>query len=181
MCSGLDEHIMKAAEKAASTEAAWRQKHLPVKINGETYWLSLEIPADIQTVLDVLPKKDDSESVQRPHQIKARLSDDELDTYEILLAASGLSQTDYIRGMVLHGQVNVTQTSLVDAQALDILTKLSADLGKTAGMIRQTIIVNKEFSVLTPESKDQLEYQVRKLRQLQAYIQRLAEEIHGHL
>lgn len=181
MFINLDDKIMKAAAKAAAAQDTWSQKHIPIRVDGKVVWVSTDIPADLKKVLDVLPKEKDSEPVKRPHQIKSRLSDEELEAFDTLLLASGLSQTDYIRGMVLNGRVNITQTSLIDAQALEMLTTLSADLGRIAGMMRQTIIVNKEFSVLTPESKDQLEAQLRMLRNLQTYIQRVAEEIHGHL
>lgn len=181
MVSSLDDRILAAAENAAAAQNAWKQKHIPIRVNGNTVWVSTDIPAELRNVLDVLPKEKDAEPVKRPHQIKSRLSDDELEAFDALLTASGLSQTDYIRGMVLHGRVNITHTSAVDAQALDALTTVSGNLGKIAGMIRQTVIVNKEFAVLTPESKDRLEAQLRALRQLQTYIQRLAEALHGHL
>lgn len=181
MVSALDDRIMAAAEKAAAAQDSWSQKHIPIRINGKVVWVSTDIPAELKNVLAVLPKEKNEEPVKRPHQIKSRLSDDELEAFDALLTASGLSQTDYIRGMVLHGCVNVTQTSAIDAQALETLTALSGNLGKIAGMIRQTVIVNKEFAVLTLDSKDRLEAQLRALRQLQTYIQRLAEDLHGHL
>jgi len=79
----------------------------------------------------------------------------------------GLPQGEY---MILKGRVSITQTSLADAQALDILTNLSGNLGKITGMIRQTVIVNKEFAILDTESKKHLEIQMRSLQQLQSYI-----------
>lgn len=179
--SNLDERIEKAAAKADAEQKEWRKKHIPIKVDGKIVWVSTDVPAELQTVLDVLPKEKDATPAKRPHQIKTRLSDDELEAFDTLLIASGLSQADYIRGMVLLGRVNVTHTSLTDARTLEMLTSVSGTLGKIAGMIRQTVIVNKEFAVLTPESKEQLESQLRKLRQLQSYIQHLAEEIHGHL
>ena len=179
--SQLEEKIKQAAVKAVASRENWQQKHIPIRVNGNLIWGTTEVPTDIQEVIDVIPKEKDTKDVKRPHQIKSRLSDEEMESFDTLLLASGLSQTDYIRGMVLNGRVNITQTSLVDAQSLDTLAALSADLGRIAGMIRQTVIVNKEFSVLTPESKDQLEAQLRRLRHLQTYIQRVAEELYGHL
>lgn len=177
----LDDVIQAAAAKAAANQEKWAKKHFPVKIGDEIVWLSTEMPAEIRTVLDVLPEETDKSNAKRPHQIKTRLSDEELESFEILVQASGLSQAEYIRGMVLNGSVSVTQTSLVDAQALEALTTLSGTLGKLSGMIRMTVIVNKEFKVLTPEEKNQLECQLRSLQQLQSYIQRLAEDMYGHL
>lgn len=181
MSSSLLSRIQEAAARAAASEETWAEKHVPIRVGEKTVWLSTEVPTGIQKVLDVLPKEDEHEPVKRTHQIKARLSDEEQEAFDTLLLASGLSQTDYIRGMVLHGAVHITQTSLVDARAVELLAALSADLGRIAGMIRQTVIVNKEFSLLTPESKSQLENLLRQLRRLQSYIQHLAEDIHGHL
>lgn len=177
----LDDVIQAAAAKAAASQEEWTTKHIPVRIGDEVVWLSTEMPAEIRKVLDVLPDKPETGNARRPHQIKTRLSDEELESFEILQKNSGLSQAEYVRGMVLHGSVNVTQTSLVDTQTLEVLTSLSGTLGKLSGMIRMTVITNKEFKVLTPEEKDQLERQLRSLRQLQSYIQCLAEAIYGHL
>lgn len=177
----LDDMIQAAAAKAAASQEEWIAKHRPIKVGDKTVWLSTEMPAEIRKVLDVLPEETDKSNVKRPHQIKTRLSDEELESFEILVQASGLSQAEYIRGMVLNGSISVTQTSLVDAQALETLTSLSGTLGKLSGMIRMTVIANKEFKVLNPQEKDQLECQLRSLRQLQSYIQRLAEDMYGHL
>lgn len=177
----LDELIHAAAAKAAASQEAWTKKHFPVKIGEEVVWLSTEMPAEIRQVLDVLPEEPEKHNAKRPHQIKTRLSDEELESFEILVQVSGLSQAEYIRGMVLNGSVSVTQTSLADAQMLDTLTEISGTLGKLSGMIRMTVIANKEFKVLTYEEKDHLECQLRSLRQLQSYIQALAETIYGNL
>lgn len=176
----LNDLIQAAAAEAAAKTQMWRTKHIPLSIDGQTFWLTTQMPTEIQEVLNVLPVEKDSAPGKRPHQIKTRLSDTELDSFEVLVKASGLSQADYIRGMVLHGSVNITQTSFTDAKTLETLIQLSADLGKIAGMIRKTIIVNKEFTVLTFEDKAHLEHQIRSLRQLQSYIQTLAEDIHGN-
>lgn len=180
-CNMLDDIIQAAASKAAAEQQKWTAKHIPLKVNDTTVWVSTEIPADIQRVLNVLPDTKEAGTVKRSHQIKSRLSDEELESFELLVKTSGLSQTDYIRGMVLNGTVEVTQTSLVDAQALEELTSVSSTLGKIAGMIRMTVITNKEFAVLTSNEKKQLEHQLRSLRHLQTYIQALAEKIYGHL
>ena len=99
------------------------------------------------------------------------------DPRELTDQPHGLPQGEYIQGMILKGRVSITQTSLVDAQALDILTNLSGNLGKITGMIHKTIIVNKEFAILDTESKKHLEIQMQNLQQLQSYIQHLAEDI----
>lgn len=177
----LDDIIQAAADKAAANQQNWLTKHIPVTVDGRTVWLSTEIPSEIQKTLDVLPKERESGNIKRPHQIKTRLSDEEQESFELLVRTSGLSQSDYIRGMVLNGAVNVTQTSLVDAQTLESLTSVSAILGKLAGMIRMTVITNKEFKVFTCEEKDRLESQLHTLRHLQSYIQTLAEKIYGNL
>ena len=48
-------------------------------------------------------------------------------------------------------------------------------------MLRQTVIVNKEFSVLTCEDKSFLEQQIRALRRAQSAVQHTAEALYGHL
>lgn len=137
----LERTIADAAAKAAASHAEWKQKHHPVRIDGKTYWLSTEVPKDIQDTLDTLPRERANSDVKRTNQIKTRLSDEELEAFELLVKTSGLPQGEYIRGMVLHGKVNITQTSYVDKQMLDTLTQLSAQIGKIAGMIRQTVIL----------------------------------------
>lgn len=180
MMTGLDNVIEAAGIRSAASYTEWEEKHLPVRIGEKTYWLSVEVPTKISQVLDHLPPEREREE-QRLHQIKTRLSDEELETFDLLVMASGLPQGEYIRGMVLNGCVEVIHTSLVDARALETLMLMSTDLGRLAGMIRRTVIVNKEFAVLTPAEKDRLEEQLRQLRRLQSNIQTLAEEIHGNL
>lgn len=177
----LEDAIAAAAEKAAAAQQEWSQKHHPIRIGDKTYWLSTDVPKDMQNVLDVLPQERAEKDVKRANQIKTRLSDEELEAFDLLVKASGLPQGEYIRGMVLHGRVSITQTSLVDSQTLDTLTQLSAQIGKIAGMIRQTVIVNKEFVVLTDEDKLYLEQQIRALRRVQSAVQRTAEELYGNL
>ena len=177
----LEKNIADAAARAAASHTEWEQKHHPVRIDGRTYWLSAEIPKDIRDTLDVLPKEKDKPDVKRGNQIKTRLSDEEMEAFDLLVKTSGLPQGEFIRGMVLHGRVSITQTSYTDQQTLDTLTQLSAQIGKIAGMIRQTVIVNKEFVVLTNEDKSYLEQQIRALRRVQTAVQRTAEELYGHL
>lgn len=177
----LEDAIAAAAEKAAAAQQEWSQKHHPIRIGEKTYWLSTDVPKDIQDVLDVLPQEQEKKAVKRTNQIKTRLSDEELEAFELLTKASGLPQGEFIRGMILHGKINVTQTSCVDQQALETLTQLSSQMGKIAGMIRNTVIVNKEFSLLTNEAKANLEHQIRALRRIQSDVQKTAEALYGHL
>ena len=180
MALSLDDQIYSANLHSEASRQEWQQKHIMVRIKDNIYWLPMEIPADIQNILNHLPNTKEDNTL-RTHQIKTRLSDDELDTFEMLVKASGLTQGEYIRGMVLNGCLEVTQTSLMDAQALEKLIALSAELGRVAGMIRKTVIVNKEFTVLSNTDMQQLEHHIRSLRKLQIYVQSLAEEIHGNL
>lgn len=74
----LERTIADAAAKAAASHAEWKQKHHPVRIDGKTYWLSTEVPKDIQDTLDTLPRERANSDVKRTNQIKTRLSDEEL-------------------------------------------------------------------------------------------------------
>lgn len=177
----IDEIVADASERGEQLDQEWHEQHIPVKVNGKTYWITQQVPAELQNVIKHLPGKQNDGDVKRPHQIKTRLSDEELESFNLLVQASQLPQGDYIRGMVLHGTVEVTQTSLVDQEALDTLTWLAAHLGKVAGLIRNSVIVNKEFKTLSPADKDALEKEIRRLRKIQSLLQQLAEEIHGHL
>lgn len=177
----LDQKIMEAAAKAAANQQEWDAKHHPIRIGDKTYWLTTDVPTDIQEVLDVLPREREKAEAKRTNQIKTRLSDEELEAFDLLVKTSGLPQGEYIRGMVLHGRVSVTQTSYVDSQTLETLIQLSTQIGKIAGMIRQTVIVNKDFSLLTYEDKAYLEQQIRSLRRVQSAVQRTAEELYGYL
>lgn len=177
----LEDTIAEAAVRAAASQTEWEQKHHPVRIDGKTYWLSTDIPRTIQDTLDVLPKDGEKSDVKRTNQIKIRLSDEELEAFELLVKTSGLPQGEYIRGMVLRGKVSITQTSLVDSQTLDTLTQLSAQIGRIAGMLRQMVILNKGFAVLTYDDKSFLEQQIRALRRVQSAVQHTAEALYGHL
>lgn len=177
----LDDIIRAAAAKAEAQQREWTTTHLPVTIENKRFWLSAEVPVEIQQILNTLPKEKEHKPVKRPHQIKSRLSDKELESFEVLVKSSGLSQTDYIRGMVLNGTIEIAKTSLVDEKTLKTLLVLTTALGKIAGMLRNTMIVNQEFAVLTAEDKINLEHHLRSLRHLQSYIQSLAERIYGRL
>lgn len=180
MMTELDNLIREADRVREESPIQWKKKHLPVQYGDNIFWLTLEVPAEIAAVLAHLPPQREQEE-QRLHQIKTRLSDEELEAFDLLVLASGLTQGEYIRGMVLHGCLEVTQTSLVDARALEQLTELSAELGRVAGMIRRTVIVNKDFAILSDTDKARLELQIRELRRLQSSIQHLAEKIYGNL
>lgn len=177
----LDEQIRDGELRREAEYQEWREKHIPVYYEGKIYWLTIMVPASIQAVLDHLPKEREDADIPRPRQIKARLSEEEWESFDILIKASGLPQGEYIRGMILNGSVEVTQTSLVDSKALEMLIALSAEIGKVAGLLRKTVIVNKEFAVLDHQDKMHLEHSIRSLRQLQTRLQTLAETIHGNL
>ena len=149
----LDDIIRDADAQRDAARQEWKQKHILVRIGGAVCWLPLEVPAQVADVLAHLPEEREDPREERLHQIKTRLSDDEQETFELLVKASGLSQGEYIRGMVLNGHLEITQTSQVDADALAELTALSVQLGKIAGMIRMTVIVNKEPRILTGTEK----------------------------
>ena len=178
----IDELIQEADLHRDAGLQDWLEKHIPVYIDGNIYWLTIVVPASIQTVLDHLPKERKDTDIPRPYQITTRLVETERESFDVLVKASGLPQGEYIRGMILNGSVEVTQTSLVDSKALETLIELSAELGRIGGgLIRRTVIVNKEFTVLNPQRKAHFEHSIRCLRQLQIKLQTVAEEIHGHL
>lgn len=79
----LEETIAEAAAKAASSLQEWEQKHHPVRIDGKTYWLSTDVPRE-------------KTEGKRTNQIKTRLSDEELETFDLLVKTSGLPQGEYI-------------------------------------------------------------------------------------
>lgn len=177
----LDDMIMEADAQKEAAQVAWEKKHKMVRINGVIHWLPIEVPGEVAEVLDHLPKEREDKREERLHQIKCRLADEELETFNLLVQASGLLQGEYIRGMILNGCLEITQTSQVDADALEELSAMSAELGRLAGMIRMTVIVNKQMKTLTAAEKEVLEEHLWELRQLQSDIQSLAEEIHGNL
>lgn len=159
----------------------WMERHILIRIGGQNYWLTVEVPARYLTVLENLPKDaQDDDTIPRNYQIKTRLSEDERADFDNLVAASGLTQSAYIRAMVLHGRLEVTQTSAVDQEALGALLSVYAELGRVAGMIRGTVIANKTFKNLMAEDKRQLEGELRDLRRIQYQVQTLAEKLYGN-
>lgn len=181
MSVNLDDMIIAADAQREADQTQWKLKHIRARIGNAVLWLPLEVPAEVADVLSHLPEERENKKEERLHQIKTRLSEDELETFELLVKASGLPQGEYIRGMLLNGHLDISQTSQVDADALQELTEISEMLGKIAGMIRLTVIVNKQGKTLTSADKAELEDQLWELRQLQRSILSLAEEIHGNL
>lgn len=93
----------------------WMERHILIRIGGQNYWLTVEVPARYRTILENLPKDaQDDDTIPRNYQIKTRLSEGERADFDNLVAASGLTQSAYIRAMLLHGRLEVTQTSAVD-------------------------------------------------------------------
>lgn len=159
----------------------WAEQHILIRIGGQNVWLPIEVPEKYRRVLENLPENaQDDDTIPRNYQIKTRLSEDERADFDNLVAASGLTQSAYIRAMVLNGKLEITQTSAVDQEALGALLSVSVELGRVAGMIRGTVIANKTFKNLMSEDKRQLEGELRDLRRIQYQVQTLAEKLYGN-
>lgn len=115
-------------------------------------------------------RKEDGKEIRanrsRPHQIKLRLSDEELAQFRELVAASGMSQQEYARHAVLGAEIINDQT-IVDNAAL---RKLVFELAKQGNNLNQlTKKLNEigyvDFKKELPEMQEELKKTWRQLRQ----------------
>ena len=114
----------------------------------------------------------------RTVQIMTRLTPDEEQRLRAWIERSGRRQGDYLRDVILTGHVYEVPTEAIKAEALIETKRLSAEIGKATGMLKQTISTLKQS-----ESLD--EYVVKRLiidasaaiKNLNSYNSELRKEI----
>jgi len=74
---------------------------------------------------------------KRSNLIKARLSADEKEAFDRLLASSGMSQTEYIREAVFHAKVSPQIIYSCSDAELDAYAALIAEFGKIGSNLNQ--------------------------------------------
>lgn len=116
----------------------------------------------------------------RNNQVKTRLTDEELIEFNKRVAASGKKQGDFMRDCLLNQEIIIKSATEYDSQAFQVLMGMASDLGRISGMIKQTVITNKEFNVLTETEKSELEKEIRELRKLRDEIQKEVTKLYGN-
>lgn len=117
---------------------------------------------------------------RRTYQVKTRLSEAEKRFFDQRVKASGLTQGDFMRQILLHESVVIQSVTDADTEVLEMLSGIASELGRIGGMIRGTVIRNKgEFGVLTLQEKSALECHLRELNRLKADIQKAVLTIYG--
>lgn len=129
---------------------------------------------------DQKPKKERLKT-GRDNQVKTRLTDNEMILFSDRVKASGMKQGDFMRECLLHETVNVRSLTEIDAKAFGLLMEMASDLGRIGGLIKGTVVVNKdEFAVLTLEDKENLEEEIRELNRLKEKIMKVVSDLYGN-
>lgn len=116
----------------------------------------------------------------RDNQVKTRLTDTEMQLFSERVKASGMKQGDFMRECLLHEEVHVRSLTDIDAQAFGKLMEMASDLGRIGGLIKGTVMVNKdEFAVLSPTEKESLEQQIRELNTVKDDLLKVVQNLYG--
>jgi len=116
----------------------------------------------------------------RDNQVKTRLTDTEMKLFSERVKASGLKQGDFMRECLLHEEVTVRSLTDIDAQAFGKLMEMSSDLGRIGGLIKGTVMANKdEFGLLSPAEKAQLEALIRELNAVKEDLLKVVQGLYG--
>lgn len=116
----------------------------------------------------------------RDNQVKTRLTDTEMQLFSERVKASGMKQGEFMRECLLHEEVHVRSLTEIDAQAFGKLMEMSSDLGRIGGLIKGTVMVNKdEFAVLTPTDKESLEALIRELNKVKDDLLKVVQNLYG--
>ncbi len=116
----------------------------------------------------------------RDNQVKTRLTDTEMQLFSERVKASGMKQGDFMRECLLHEEVHVRSLTDIDAQAFGKLMEMSSDLGRIGGLIKGTVMVNKdEFGILTPTEKEKLEALIRELNTVKDDLLKVVQNLYG--
>lgn len=119
--------------------------------------------------------------IDRVNQVKTRLTDEELILFQARVKAAGMKQGDYIRELLLHEKVEIKNVTGIDAIALDTLMTIATNLGRIGGLIRTTVIANKDNpNILTAADKQKLEMEIKELSALKVEIQKVVQTIYGN-
>lgn len=116
----------------------------------------------------------------RTNQVKTRLTDEELKLFEERVKSSGMKQGDFLRECILHENINIRSVTEIDGQALGLLMEMSSELGRIGGMVKGTVIKNKEFQILSESEKNLLEKEIKELNKLKEEIQKVVQSIYGN-
>lgn len=127
------------------------------------------------------PPKKERIATGRVHQIKTRLTNSELALFRDRVEFSGMKQGDFIRTCLLNEKIIVRNLTDIDEQLFKKIIEISSDLGRIGGLIRGTVIANKEnFEVLTPDNKNQLEVEIRELHKVKQELLTVVQNLYGN-
>jgi len=109
---------------------------------------------------------------KRTRQIMTRLDDREYALFCSRLARTNLPQGEYVRQMILKGEITVIDQSELLTVAIDLLSDIRAILGKQNGMIKMIVRPNEGQRQLAPR---EWEYLIHTLRDIERTLQMITD------
>lgn len=138
---------------------------------------------DKQKAREVERKKEPAkrQKLGRNHEVKTRLTEGELKLFRERVKKSRLKQGDFMRSILLNEEVHVHTLTEIDEQAFIKIMDIAADLGRIGGLIKGTVMANRDnFVVLTPESKEEFEKEIKELNKLKEDLQKAVQWVYGN-
>ena len=165
-----------------------QQKSVPKKSAKEITQELGVLTIEQQKRIDERMMKPDAEKIKKQRakkgrdiQVKTRLTEEEMNRFLERVKESGAKQGEFMRECLLNAEVHVQSLTDIDAEALGTIMEMASDLGRIGGLIKGTVVANKEnFEVLTPEAKQSLEKEIRELNALKEDLQRVVQKLYGN-
>jgi len=184
----LDNIISNSEEKAKKSNKALVSKGFSSHTQSENNWVTSKMieeitSASLITSEDKHPIKSRKKraSLGRDNQIKTRLTDSEMVTFQKRVQKSGLSQGEYMRSAVLQGQIIVKEENYTDILLIDELALLRAEVGRQGGLLKMLIRPNEGQRELNPSEWNELISYIRQNEDIKNTLAKLEEEIlNGH-
>lgn len=132
--------------------------------------------------LDVAPKsnrKKTKPKLYRNTKVGARFTETECKQLEAKIKLSGLPQGEYVRRMLLDGEIMITQRSALDCTTLSLLSGMRADLGRLGSYIGVLIDAYKGQHKASVDIEDWISRADTTLQQLKDRVRKVEEDFYG--
>jgi hypothetical protein len=114
---------------------------------------------------------------KRNRYIRARLTDDEKADFDERKAASGLSQSDFIRQAVFHSKINLTVRTEC---SIDQLERMIAEYGKIGSNLNQIARHLNEGGTATSQIVEEVRSAALDLADLKYEILKIVGDVYGN-
>lgn len=121
--------------------------------------------------------KNDKRYLGRTKQIKVRFTPEEYEKLQKKIEKSGKKQGDFIREMLLEGQVKSYPSHAADILLQEEIKKIKTYLGKISGQIFSIMKATKEGATLTEEQYKKLEQLGNSFKNDSNYIRRTIDRV----